>query len=96
MQVAGNVRGVVDVWDEIAIVGPPPDARDVKDAIMRAFDRSAKLDANALTVETSNGTVTVKGTVLSWADHQRGDQRRLGGAGSARRARPDRRLLLEA
>jgi osmotically-inducible protein OsmY len=69
MQVAGNIRGVVEVWDQIAIVGPPPDALDVKDAIARAFDRSAKLDANALTVETSQGTVTVKGTVQSWAEH---------------------------
>jgi osmotically-inducible protein OsmY len=69
MQVAGNILGVVDVWDEIAIVGPPPEAGDVKDAITRAFDRSAKLDADALTVETSNGTITVKGTVQSWAEH---------------------------
>jgi len=69
MQVASNIRGVVDVWDEIAIVGPPPEAGDVRDAITRAFDRSAKLDADALTVETSNGTITVKGTVQSWAEH---------------------------
>jgi osmotically-inducible protein OsmY len=69
MQVAGNIRGVVEVWDEVVIVGPPPDAADVKDAIAKAFDRSAKLDAEALTVETSNGTVTVKGTVQSWAEH---------------------------
>jgi len=69
MQVAGNIRGVVEVWDEIAIVGPPPEAGDVQDAITRAFDRNAKLDANALTVETSNGTITVKGTVQSWAEH---------------------------
>ena len=69
MQVAGNIRGVLDVWDEIAIVGPPPEAMDVKDAITKAFDRSAKLDANALKVETSEGTVTVEGTVQSWAEH---------------------------
>ena len=69
LDVAGNIRGVTNVWDEIAIVGPPPVAGDVKDAISKAFDRSAKLDADALTVETSNGTVTVKGTVQSWAEH---------------------------
>jgi osmotically-inducible protein OsmY len=69
LDVAGNIRGVTNVWDEVAIVGPPPAAGDVKDAISRAFDRSAKLDADALTVETSNGTVTVKGTVQSWAEH---------------------------
>ena len=41
----------------------------MKDDISKAFDRSAKLDADALTVESSNGTVTVKGTVQSWAEH---------------------------
>jgi len=69
LDVAGNIRGVINVWDEVAIVGPPPVAGDVKDAISQAFARSAKLDGNALTVETSNGTVTVKGTVKSWAEH---------------------------
>src|SRR5262249_39662439 len=69
MQVAGNIRGVVEVWDEVAIVGPAPDAVDVKDAITKAFDRSAKLDANALTVEPWSGPVTLKGTVRSWAEH---------------------------
>jgi len=69
IDVAGNIRGVINVWDEIPIVGPPPAAGDVKDAITKAFDRSAKLDSDALTVESSNGTVTVKGTVQSWAEH---------------------------
>jgi osmotically-inducible protein OsmY len=69
LEVAGNIRGVTNVWNEVAIVGPPPAAGDVKDAISKAFDRSAKLDADALTVESSDGTVTVKGTVQSWAEH---------------------------
>ena len=69
LEVAGKIRGVVDVWDEVPIVGPPPIAGDVKSAITKAFDRSAKLDADALAVETSNGTVTVKGEVKSWAEH---------------------------
>jgi osmotically-inducible protein OsmY len=60
---------VLNVWDKIAILGPPAAAGDVKDAISKAFDRSAKLDADALTVESSNGTITVKGTVESWAEH---------------------------
>ena len=24
LDVAGNIRGVTNVWDEVAIVGPPP------------------------------------------------------------------------
>ena len=69
LEVAGNIRGVVDLFDEIAVTGPPPVAGDVHAAITKAFDRSAKLDAEALKVETSNGTVTLRGTVKSWAEH---------------------------
>jgi osmotically-inducible protein OsmY len=60
---------VIDVWNQVAIVAPPPVAGDVEDAIASAFGRSAKLDADALMVETANGTVTVRGTVRSWAEH---------------------------
>jgi osmotically-inducible protein OsmY len=66
--VAGNILGVVDVADEIELTGPPPKGSDVEDDIRSAFARNARLDANALSVETSNGTVTVKGTVPSWAE----------------------------
>ena len=38
-------------------------------AIKDAYKRNAKLDAEALTVETEDDTVTVKGTVKSWAEH---------------------------
>jgi osmotically-inducible protein OsmY len=69
MLVAGNIRGVTEVWDQVALTGRQPEAGDVQDAITKAFNRSAKLDANALKVETSNGTVTIKGTVQSWAEH---------------------------
>jgi osmotically-inducible protein OsmY len=67
--VAANIRGVVDVDNEIEITGPPPDADEVKDAIKHAFKRNARLDADALSVESSNGTITVKGTVSSWTEH---------------------------
>jgi osmotically-inducible protein OsmY len=67
--VSGNIRGVVEVDDQIELTGPPPDSGDVKNAITSAIKRNAKLDADALTVETSNGTVTVKGKVKSWAEH---------------------------
>jgi osmotically-inducible protein OsmY len=67
--VAGNVVGVVDVADEVELVGPKPAADDVEHAIKKAYKRNAKLDAEALTVETSDHTVTVRGTVKSWAEH---------------------------
>ena len=38
-------------------------------SIKKAMERNAKLDAKSVTVESSNGTVTLRGTVSSWADH---------------------------
>src|SRR6266487_1089340 len=38
-------------------------------SIEKAMKRSAKLDAESVSVESSNGTVTLRGTVSSWADH---------------------------
>ena len=67
--VASNIVGAIDVFDEIALVGPTPDAYDVQESIKDAFKRNAALDADALSVISSNGTVTVEGTVSSWAEH---------------------------
>jgi osmotically-inducible protein OsmY len=66
--IAANILGVIDVWDEIALT-ETPDAGDVKHAIKSAFKRNAKLDADDLKVETSNGTVTLNGIVGSWSEH---------------------------
>ena len=67
--VAANVRSVVDVVNDITLTGPNPTAGDVRHDIDKAFKRNAKLDADQLTVETDDGTVTLKGTVRSWAEH---------------------------
>ena len=67
--VAANIRGVVDLVDEIELTGPPADAGEVNHAIKSALKRNAKLDADGLSVESSNGTITIKGTVSSCAEH---------------------------
>jgi osmotically-inducible protein OsmY len=66
--VAGNVDGVVDVWNDVELTVPTPPAGDVEHDIKKAFERNAKLDANNLHVTTSDGTVTIDGTVRSWAE----------------------------
>jgi osmotically-inducible protein OsmY len=66
--VAANVLGVVDVTNEIEL-DPTAPADDVQHAIKRAFKRNAKLDADGLSVESSNGTITLQGTVSSWSEH---------------------------
>ena len=67
--IAGNVPGVIGVDDQIKLKTPSADAGDVKDSIQDAFKRNARLDADDLTVKTSNGTVTIEGVVSSWDEH---------------------------
>ena len=66
--VATNVLGVIDVFDEIKLKAKPK-AKAVRDDIKSAFKRNAALDAEGLSVTTSNGTVKIKGAVSSWAEH---------------------------
>ncbi len=68
-QVAGRVPGVRGVGSDIKLVPAGPSAGDVKQAITQAMQRSARLDASKISVECSSGTVTLSGTVSSWADH---------------------------
>jgi osmotically-inducible protein OsmY len=64
--VAGNVPGVVDVDNQIALTTPQPTAGDVKQAIERAFQRNANLDAEGLSVGTRGNTAVLSGAVSSW------------------------------
>jgi osmotically-inducible protein OsmY len=67
--VATNIAGVLDVIDEITMAPPTPSADDLQDLIKQAFQRNASFDAEDLTVSTSAGTVTISGSVCSWAEH---------------------------
>jgi osmotically-inducible protein OsmY len=67
--VAGNVAGVRWLENEIELIAPSPDPHDVQHDIKKAMERDAKLDARGIDVASSNGTVTLSGTVASWAEH---------------------------
>jgi osmotically-inducible protein OsmY len=67
--VAGNVKGVLWVKNDIELALETPKPADVQDAIKRAFKRDAKLDAKSVSVESTNGTVRLSGIVQSWAEH---------------------------
>ena len=67
--IAANVLGVAGMINQIELMAPMPSAGDVKQSIKKAIERNAKLDAEAVSVESSNGTVTISGTVSSWSDH---------------------------
>jgi osmotically-inducible protein OsmY len=67
--VASNIVGTLDVFDEIELTHPKPNAGDVQDSIKKAFKRNAALDADNLYISSDNGTVTITGNVSSWAEH---------------------------
>jgi osmotically-inducible protein OsmY len=66
---AASVPGVLAVANDITLTSKP-DGGDVRADISRAFQRSASLDADGLSVQTTSyGTVILAGTVSSWAEH---------------------------
>jgi len=67
--VAGNILGVTGVQNQIYLDNPTPDAGDVKHSIKKALERDAKLDADTIGVESTNGTVRLTGSVGSWSEH---------------------------
>ena len=61
-----GVQGIVNLISIRAV----PKAPDVKSRIESAFRRSAEIDAGRIEVDTSNGKVTLRGRVRSWAERE--------------------------
>jgi len=66
--VAGNVRGVTGVRNDLSLTSRALLTSDARHWIRRALVRNAKLDADSIGVWTVNGTVILTGTVSCWAD----------------------------
>jgi osmotically-inducible protein OsmY len=64
-----NFAGVTNVWNFIKLK-PKIASNDIKEKIKAAFERSAKIDANKVFVETSGSSVTLNGTVASLAEKE--------------------------
>jgi osmotically-inducible protein OsmY len=63
-----NLKGVTELHDEIKVKSPGM-AADVSARIEQAFKRSAQIDAGDVKIEAIDGTVTLAGSVKSWAEH---------------------------
>ncbi|HET9256404.1 MAG TPA: BON domain-containing protein [Pseudonocardiaceae bacterium] len=66
--IAANVLGVIDVENDVDVMSPIPDAGEVHHSIKRALERAAKLDADNIAVNSSQGSVTLTGSVRSWSE----------------------------
>ena len=60
----GGVKGISNLID----VKPKASPVEVKSKIEAALKRHAELDAKSISAETSDGKVTLKGHVRSWAE----------------------------
>ena len=64
-----SVPGVLGIENDITLTSTP-DGRDIQKDISDSFRRSAKLDAEELSVDTTSyGAVILAGAVSSWAEH---------------------------
>ena len=61
--------GVKGILNEI-VLNPKASAAGVKIKIEEALKRSAEIDASHIQVDTSEGTVTLRGNVRSWAERE--------------------------
>lgn len=68
-QVVRNLTGLRGLTNEI-VVKPHVATSDVRAKIQAAFRRSAEVDARRITVAATEGTVTLSGSVRSWAERE--------------------------
>ena len=67
------LKGVKGIINDIKIK-PRVEPSDIKQKIQEAFRRSAEVDANQITVETSGGEVILKGKVRSWIERDEAER----------------------
>ena len=68
-----RIKGVRGVSSLIQLK-PRAQPSEIKRKIQDAFERSAEVDANQITVEANGGEVVLKGTVRSWVGREEAER----------------------
>lgn len=68
-----DITGIRGITNNIT-VKPRVSPTDVKQKIEEALKRSAELDARRISVDTSDGTVILRGSVRAWVERQEAEQ----------------------
>lgn len=69
-----HLPGVRHVNNLIAVVQPPEVAEDIRRGIEQALLRNAAIDAESIVVDVDGDTVTLRGSVRSWAERTEAEQ----------------------
>ncbi len=64
-----NVTGVTGLTNQIAIK-PQVQSFEVRDKVAKALARTAALDAAAISIQTDDGSVTLRGKVHNWSERR--------------------------
>lgn len=78
-----NLTGVKGVSNLITLTANA-DADDVRERIERAFQRSARMDAERIEVTVDDGEVTLRGHVATWAERATAEDTALSAPGVAK------------
>jgi osmotically-inducible protein OsmY len=73
-RVVRNLAGVKGVSNLIEVKQKTVDPLEIKRQVEQALVRSAQTDAERITVEVNGSTVTLKGTVRSWAEREEAER----------------------
>lgn len=68
-----GITGAKGVTNLISVTPPQASPKDIKHRIEKAFERSAELDAQTISVEAKNGRIVLKGTVKTWAEREQAE-----------------------
>lgn len=70
-----RLNGVSGVTNLIRLqTGPTVQSSEVKDQIEAAFRHSAEIDARGIQVDASDGTITLRGKVRTWAEREEAER----------------------